>query len=203
MEKNKSGFTPSAELYRTIIDRVVEDFDSPYNQLMRKTNDIDVDYFDGLRSSSSVLDEKLNDELKSKVLGDFEKQADELLTGSRLREELLDEVKHRVAVVKENMGEEACGNYLDGLSSELKNYSFDMEIEPRLPDCTDSDLQEKFEAAKRITLKERIMGNNIYDVVDYHNALMNRTWWESRVLVTDRVSAFLIELSKEIRKLKD
>lgn len=202
MEDNRKWFTPSAELYRTIIDQVVEDYGSPYNQLMRKTNDIDVDYFDNLRSASNTIDENLNSELKDKVLRDFEERADVLLENSGLKNSLVNDIVRETSVVKNKLEDDAYNNYLESLAGELNRYAFNMEIEPRLPKITDTDLQEKFEAAKRVTLRERIMQDNIYDVVAYHNALMDRTWWECRRFVVDRVGRFLLELSKSIRSLK-
>lgn len=50
-------FTPSAELYRIIIDAVVENHDSPYSYLMRKTNDIDIDHFERVKSHEEALHE--------------------------------------------------------------------------------------------------------------------------------------------------
>lgn len=202
MEDNRKWFTPSAELYRTIIDQVVEDYGSPYNQLMRKTNDIDVDYFDNLRSASNTIDENLNSELKDKVLRDFEERADVLLENSGLKNSLVNDIVRETSVVKNKLEDDAYNNYLESLAGELNRYAFNMEIEPRLPKITDTDLQEKFEAAKRVTLRERIMQDNIYDVVAYHNALMDRTWWECRRFVVDRVGRFLLELSKSICSLK-
>lgn len=194
-------FFPSAEVYRTIIDRVVEDFDSPYNQLMRKTNDIDVDYFDKI-NRSQVLDKNLNNELMAKALKDFEKRFDDMLDNGDLEKELLEDVIRKSSIVKENMGDNAYANYLEGLSSELHRYAYVMEFVPRFPKYTDTDLKEKYEAAKRITLREHVMQDNIIDVNDYHSALMDRTWWECRVLVTEHVRTFLLNLSKDIQKLK-
>lgn len=201
MTSLKKAFTPSAELYRVIINKVVEDHDSPYNLLMRKTNDIDIDHFEAVRNNEEVIHEDLNMDLRDKVVRIFEKKCDERYVNSDLKNDLLAQVAGESAILKEKMGAEAYSDFLRSLGEEITTYANGLEIKPRFPKYTNEDLKLKYEAAKRITIKERLLTSNVYDITAYHDALQDRTWWDCRVLVTDRTREFLLELAEEILSL--
>ena len=201
MKSPKKEFTPSAQLYRVIINKVVEDHDSPYNLLMRKTNDIDIDHFEAVRNNEEVIHEDLNMDLRDKVIRIFEKKCDERYMASDLKKDLLVQVAGESAILKEQMGTEAHSDFLRSLAEEIKIYANGLEIKPRFPKYTNEDLRLKYEAAKRITIKERVLTSNVYDITAYHDALQDRTWWDCRVLVTDRTREFLTELADEIQNL--
>lgn len=203
MNSRNKEFTPSAELYRVIIDNVVENNDSPYNQLMRKTNDIDIDHFDAVRNHGEIIHEDLNIELRDKVIKIFEAKCDERYVNSGLKNDLLGQVVRESAILKAKMGAAAYRDFLESLAEELKTYANDLEIKPRFPKYTNEDLRLKYEAAKRITLKERLVTSNAYDITAFHDALQDRTWWDCRVLVTERTRAFLLKLAEEIRAIED
>lgn len=203
MSSRNTEFTPSAELYRVIIDNVVENHDSPYNQLMRKTNDIDIDHFDAVRNHGEIIHEDLNMELRDKVIKIFETKCDELYADSSLNNDLLGQVVRESAILKENMGTVAYRDFLESLAEELTTYANGLEIKPRFPKYTNEDLRLKYEAANRITLKERVVTSNAYDITAFHDALQDRTWWDCRVLVTDRTREFLLKISEEIRVIED
>lgn len=202
MSRRNKEFTPSAELYRIIIDKVVEGHDSPYNWLMRKTNDIDIDYFDAVRNHGDVLHEDLNMELRDKIVKIFEGKCDDRYVYSSLKNDLLKQVAGESAILKEKMGADAYHDFLESLVDELITYANDLEIKPRFPKYTNEDLRLKYEAAKRITLKERVVTSNAYDITAFHDSLQDRTWWDCRVLVTNRTREFLLQLAEEIRAIE-
>lgn len=201
MNSQDKEFSPSKQLYRTIINRVVENEDSPYSLLMRKINDIDIDHFDAVRNHEEEIHENLNMDLRNKVVNIFEAKAKELLCDSGLGETLLRQVKEKSGVVRETMGQQSYEIYLSSLATELKTYADSLEIKPRFPKYTNEDLRLMYEAAKRITLKERLLKSNVYDITAFHDALQDRTWWDYRVLVTNMTREFLLRLAEEIGEL--
>ena len=64
---------------------------SPYHQLQKKLYDIDLDYFEKIPAWTERIPSKLDFKLKSEIVSDFNKQADQLLNQelkSRLIQEL-------------------------------------------------------------------------------------------------------------------
>lgn len=194
-------FTSSAELYRLIIDKVVENPDSPYKQLMSKANDIDIDHFNALRGPGEVMDEKLNMDLRENVVKIFEEKCEDQYIKSELKKRIIENVEEKSDILKEKIGKEALRSYLNSLADELKIYANSLEIKPRFPKYTNEELRLKYEAAKRITLKERILNTNNYDIHAFHEALMDRTWWDCRKLVIDQTREFLLGLAECIPSL--
>lgn len=199
----KDPFIPSIDMYRTIIDMVVEGEDSPYQQLMRKTNDIDMQYFEGIRRDTEAIPSELNMALMDKVVNDFRKMADELFEQNDLDKQIIQTIKSQTSNVKDTMGEEALQNYLASLSNALRDYAKGMMLKGDGPQFTHLELQEKYEAAQRVTLKERIMKDNKADVIDFYHALMDTTWWECREIVVQRTRTFLQSLADNVRKVSE
>lgn len=199
MKSQNNEFYPSTQVYRSIINRVVENEDSPYSILMHKTNDIDIDHFEAVRDFQEKINENLNMGLRDKVVNIFEAKAKELLNDSGLGETLLQQVKEKSGVVRETMGQQSYEIYLASLASELKTYADSLEIKPRFPKYTNEYLRLLYDAAKRITLKERLVTSNVYDITAFHDALQDRTWWDCRVLVTNRTREFLLRLAERIK----
>ena len=191
-------FTPSTDLYRTIISAVAEDYNSPYKQLMRKTNDIDVDYFEHIRRDTEIMEEELNLELKDRVLNDFKKMADELFIASGLAKGIVDKTQECVFDVKNGLGENACKDYLGSLARELKNYAHGLSVGNIPPKHSLAEIEELYQSAKQITWKERILINNKADIIKFYHALMDRTWWECRVFVENYTRDFLLYIADEI-----
>lgn len=198
-DNNKSN--PSTELYSIIIDTVVENENSPYNQLMRETNNIDTKYFDKISCDTETLSKELSMDFMDEIIKIFNEKADKLLIASGLGEDFYKRIQTKAIVIENNKGEEESKLFIEQLSKNVKSYAKSMDLNPRFPKYMDSELNEKYEAAKRITIKERILQNNKADVIAFHHALQDRTWWECRYLIVKRTQYFLIQLAKEISKI--
>ena len=196
--KNNS-FTPSTELCRTIISRVLEVNDSPYKRMMQKANDIDIDFFEDISRDTETLPAELNMELKYKVLDSFKEMSQQLFVESGLEQQLIEMVKESAVVVKNTMGTEAYVDYMHSIANEIFRSAGGLTIEE--PVVADAELRDKFEAAKRITMKELVLRNNKADVIAFHHALMERTWWECRELIAEQTKSFLRRLANSISEL--
>lgn len=133
-----------------------------------------------------------------KVVNIFEGMYDEQYKKSDLKKSLLGQVFRESSILIEKMGHKAHRDFLESLAEELKAYANILEIKPWFPRYTNENLRLKYEDAKRITLKERVLTSNKYDITSYHDALHDRTWWECPVLVTDHTREFLLGLAEEI-----
>ena len=60
-----------AKIADAITSRIIRDAESPYQQLMKKVNDIDINYFEDLPRDTEQLAPELNLELKEQVKNDF------------------------------------------------------------------------------------------------------------------------------------
>lgn len=189
----------SEELYRVIVSLVAESFDSPYERMMRKAKDIDLDYFDPISHSGNELPSELNMELKDQIVNDFGKMADHYFIEGQLAENLLAFVREQAA---QTIDENGCSTqiaYLEDVATKLQSYAERMKLLD-WPKFTAEGLKEKYEYAKEITLREFLFGNNYKDVLEFYSALMDKTWWECQELILKRTQDFLIQLASKIRE---
>lgn len=189
------------KLSDTIIAKVIEDIDSPYQQLRRKLKDIDVDYFEDISRDTEKIDTKLSLELKDKICSDFQSWADELLEKSGLKGQLITLVKVRFAEETELQSTDDYECFIEAVAKKIKTYAAQLLQTAETENITEAELKEKYEAARRITLKEKILRNNKQDVIDFYHALMERTWWECGNIVLFRISEFLTSLSNDLMNM--
>lgn len=197
MEEKK--FWTSEELYKILVVVIVEASDSPYEWMMRRAKDIDIDYFDPISHNGNKLSPELNMELKDKIVADFEEMADRFYVGSHLDEHLLLFVKKQVAKIKDGNGCSTQVEYLEEVATKLQSYAEKMKLLD-IPRFTEASVKEKYDNAQEITLREFLFGNNYKDVLEFYSALMDKTWWECQKLIVKRTRDFLIQLAGKIRE---
>ena len=188
----------SKKLSDMIIAKVMEDIDSPYQLMRRKLKNIDIDYFEDISRDTEIIDPKLNLGLKDRIRGDFQRSADELLEESGLKEQVTDEIKEHLSKQKQQISPEEYTNILADVVNELRNYANQLLQTVDIEKITESELAEKYEKAKLISLKEKILRNNKRDVIEFYHALMERSWWECSVFVEKRIVSFLMSLADEL-----
>ncbi len=191
----------SKELFETIISEVINKDASPYNQLTKKANDIDTDYFEDITRDEEVLALELNPELKEKVVAQFKKMADELLFESSLENRILSDICQRIETAKQEHGEDVACEALENSVATLRKYAQDRLLFITTPEYRETELKELYNHAQKITLIERVMRNNKADVIDFHHSLMNRTEWECKVLIERRISHFLEGIAHRLEQI--
>ena len=191
----------SSDVYSVIIDVVVTGTHSPYNEMIKKAKDIDIDFFEKVSRGTNSLSEELNLELKDKVVDAFSKMADNYYVGSALESRILALVQDRADAIKNTDGENACKEYIKSLSECLEVYAKGSNIHAGFPKYTNEIVTELYEHARHITLKEFFMGGNDQDILNFYNALVDNTWWTCREVVVNKTNDFLLALAAKTRKI--
>lgn len=188
------------DVFRIIIDMVVTGEHSPYNEMLNKTKDIDFDYFENIDRGTNSLSQELNLDLKDVIVDSFEKMADGYYTDNYL-DSIVSIIKREANTIKEKNGVNAYEVFLKNLAEDLELYAKGSNIHPGFPKYTNSDVVNLYQEARKITLKEYLLGNNGEDILIFYNALMDNTWWACREVIVSKTNSFLLGLSDKTRKL--
>lgn len=171
---------------------VIYSDDSPYHQLQKKLCDIDVDYFEKIPAWTERIPSKLDFKLKSDIVADFNKLADQLLN-QELKNKLIQELNLGSITITEKEVNEAFES-LKGMAPLYFN-----KTKP-CPQVEEKELRKLYRKAKRRSFWERIFRSNGSDVFDFHQALMHRTVWECKELIENRSLQFIKEIMLETVK---
>lgn len=181
------------ELYDLVMNLVYRGEDSPYKKLLKKVNDIDIDYFEDITRDGNKLVPELNMELMAKVVGQFEKKADELFSAdfaARLLNEVIAQVETLTNAEKSNV--------LLSLSNRIKKFAKDSLFFIPQPPYSSEGLTLKYEQAKKISIIEHVFQNNSTDIINFHHALMEQTVWACKDCIERRTSQFLTKLAESL-----
>lgn len=190
------------KLFEMIVGPVLYDEGCPYKLMIKKLNDIDIDYFQGSSALSDRLDDTLRIEIKHKIVNDFNE------FGKQLFHDYSEKIEQKV--------KKDIGNWLR-LQSDRKNaldilddvfariHSFTRKQLNYVPSPTYSsaELRELYNAAMKVSLVERIAGTNDKDVIRYYHALINHTVWTCRMLTRRRFSQLLMSLVDKLSRVFD
>jgi hypothetical protein len=160
--------------------------DSPYHQLQKKLYDIDIDYFEKIPAWTERIPSRLDFKLKSDIVADFNKLADQLLN---------QEIKNRL-IQELNLGNiTATEKEMNDAFESLKGMAplYFNKTKP-CPQVEEKELRKLYRKAKRRSFWERIFRTNGSDVFDFHQALMHRTVWECKELIENRSLQFVKEV---------
>jgi len=188
----------SKELFEKIISDVMEAPQSPYKCMMKRTDDIDIDFFEDITRDEDILDSRLCPKLKENVVHTFQTMANELLVESDLEQKILRELYWRTDSLKALKGEDIARQELDKVASLLREYASQRLQFISTPPFTEAELEEKYNKAKEITIIEKILRNNEADVIDFHHALQAKTVWECQKAIEEKTSEFLIKLAEKV-----
>lgn len=178
------------EIIDYVIDEVVRDGNSPYNMLLRKVNDIDVDYFENISRDQEQLSDELSVELKDKVIVQFAIMADDLFLNSTLAA--------RLSAAVRDKAEGSSPHLLECVKKALQQYAADRLKFIPAPQATSKDLNKMFIAAKEVTLAERFLRNNKADVIEFYHALLQATVYDCRKLIEERTAVFIETIARAL-----
>ena len=185
------GLSPQL-FFEAIAAPVIYNADSPYKQMTKKLNDIDIAYFQEGLPLGNRLDESIKIEIKKRIVNDFTTYGRQLYESSdAIRQQIIANVR------------QAVGKYPD-LPSALADLSKAMEMMHLfvrkqlgfvpIPMYNSAELRELYAAAQKVTLVERVTGGNAKDVIVYYHALIEHTAWVCRMLTRRRASQFLMQM---------
>lgn len=189
------------QMYNQIIGAVVKDDSSPYQAMMNKAKDIDIDYFERINRGIYTISDELNLELKDKVVTSFSKMADDYYTGTDMESQLVCMIKERADGILGSGDVKGCKDFLNSLSGRLEMFVKNAEIHEGLPKYTHADLETMYQDAKHISLKEFLLGTNDDDILNFYSALMDNTWWACREVIVRKTNAFLLDLAAKTRAM--
>jgi len=173
----------SRKLSQRIYDIVVEEVDRLYPQFIKRVNDIDIDYFEDITRDSEEMPMELNFELRDKVLDDIRLYAMQLLEESNIKSR----IEYLTKVIEEATIKEALGN----AKEMLRGYIYANSFLNGSSDITEEELLKLYTDAKKRDLWERITQNNKKDVIEFHHALMNKTYEQCKDVLYDSIESFL------------
>lgn len=184
-------------LYSTIYWEAIGNDSAPYASLKMKLYSIDTDYFERIPAWTEQLPETLNTELLSKIMDDFR-----MLVVQKFNSDFEEDLLNRIhAMIQESAPDadseiiaKACQMAKEQIHKTAGLY-FNYAPCPRVQL---TEVLRKYKNAQEITLRERIMGNNNADVLDFHHALMYRTIWDCKKIIDDGAIMFTDKLLERI-----
>ena len=187
-------------LFQAIVQEVMEKEDSPYKQLLKKVNDIDVEYFEEIPRNGEKMDSRLNVELKTEVVGVIEQMADELLLKSGLQQKIMTELNAQIEAAKQKESAEVVAEDVKALVERLTKFAQgNLFFLPKAP-FTEKELKDKWRKAKNITLLESVFTSNSPDIIDFYHSLLRQTEWECKNLVEIRIQGFIMAIAYQLAK---
>lgn len=171
------------ELSQLIYNIVVDEVEAIYPLFMKRVNDIDVDYFEDITRDSEEMPMELNFELRDKVLDDVRLYAMQLLENSNIRS--------RIESLTKDIDAETTKEALENVQKMLRDYVYASSILNGSSDMTEEELQKIYADAQKRDLWERITQNNKKDVIEFHHALMNKTYEQCKDVLYESIESFL------------
>ena len=172
-----------AELSKRIYDVVVEEVEAIYPQFMKKVNNIDLDYFEGIVRDSEEMPKELNFELREKVLDDVKQYAMQRLDNSN--------IKRNIDVILQYVDVDTARGAFEQAKELIRRYVYASSILNGSSDFTEEELQKMYTDAKKRDLWERITQSNKGDVIAFHHALMDKTYEQSKDILYGCIESFM------------
>ena len=172
-----------AKLSRLIYDIVVEEVESIYPQFMKRVNNIDLDYFEDIVRDSEEMPKELNFELREKVLDDVKQYAMQLLENSN--------IKRRIDGIMQDVDADTAREAFNQAKNLIRSYVYANSIFNGSSDITEEELQKMYMDAKKRDLWERITQSNKSDVMEFHHALMEKTYEQSKDVLYGCIESFM------------
>lgn len=183
------------ELGQRIYDVIKEEVDAIYPQFMKRVNDIDLNYFEGVATYSEHLPKELNFELRDKVLDDIKRYAMKLLEGSN--------IKTRLEVICKDIDPKQSGEARDYVKGLIHSYVYASSVLNGSSHYSEEELKELYTDAKKRDLWERITQNNKYDVIKFHHALMDKTYEQCKDVLYGCLESFLATIKTNPAETKE
>lgn len=196
---------------RAIFMEIIAYDRSPYHELNKKLYDID-SYFKNIPTDTEKLPRNLNLELRDRVVNDFKAQI-EFYFGQSTAAHLFNTIKQTVQTKCPDAERWAIADACDRAKQEVRdnvtqlfNYEPTEQEKPfyqhdkHYAKISESELRQRYENAKQRTLAERFSKINKTDVMVFHRALVNKTFWDCRQLFKEKIIGLVETVLDEIKK---
>lgn len=179
--------------FETIAAPVLYEKESPYKLMTRKLNDIDIDYFQGVIAMGQTLNNELSLDIKHRILSDFVKYGEDLIAiqSDPIEKKIITGISRIVNDYSSR--DEAISDLTEALKKTERFIREQLCFVP-IPMYDNAELRELYNAAKRITLLERVTGSNDKDVIKYYHALIEHTVWACRMLMRRRIGLYMTNI---------
>ena len=191
-------------IFSTVYQDVIGNDTSPYNQLMKKLYNIDTDYFEKIPADTETLDKRLNPALRDQVVEVFKKLADSCLDSS-YQSYLLEAVHKMIDANYPNANPESITKACEKAKNDLLDaakFRFDHPqyiYEEPCPKVSEARMMQAYQKAKKRTIIERINKNNKADIINFHHILMQKTVWDCKELIEERIISSIEEVLETIK----
>lgn len=172
----------TSDLGQRIYEVVSEEVDAIYPLFMKRVNDIDQDYFEGMVTCSERLPKELNIELRDKVLDNIRQYAMKLLEGSN--------IKKRLEVICKDIDAAQVNEIRDDVKELIRSYVYTSSVLNGSSHYSEEELKALYTAAKKRDLWERITQSNKDDVIKFHHALMDKTYEQCKDVLYGCLESF-------------
>ena len=176
-------------VYTTLFFEIVGDDHSPYNQMVKKLNDIETGYFEKTLHWAEQPSTELDFQIKADVIKCFDKLADDTLNK---------ELKDRLfSLLQQCPGESRDYEWSMKSIEFIKKEAYDYfgQIEP-CPKIDEAFLQRLYSKALCACSEGNGQGNIGYNK-GFHHALLHNTIWECKELIERRIIKFIDEDLRE------
>lgn len=193
----------SQVIYDYILNSVVRNEDSPYSLLRKRVDDIDIMDIGGTPGDSKVLPDYLSLDLKDEVVTRISQECDKYFRDENSKNTLLVAVQSKILESAQNVNLTDIDAVLKNVRGSLEKYSESLLTAVQPSKYSEVELKEKYEKAKRITIIERITGNNVNDVIEFHRTLTHYTYWTCRYVIKKRTADYLNQIAQEIASISN
>lgn len=198
---NNTFKTLSQVIYDYVMNTVVRNENSPYSLLRQRVDDIDIIDIGETPGASKVLPDYLSLDLKDEVVMLISQECDKYFCDKKSTNELIAAVQSKISESAKNANRSDIGRVLNDVRNSLEKYSESLLTAVHPSKYSEVELKEKYEKAKKITIIERITGNNVNDVIEFHRTLTHYTYWTCRYVIKKRTADYLNQIAQEIVKI--
>ncbi len=188
----------SQVIYDYVLNTVVRNENSPYSLLRKRVDDIDIIDIGETPGTSKELPDYLSLDLKDNVVTRISNECDKYFCDENSKNELIATVQSKIRESATNVNLTDIKTALDYIRASLEKYSESLLTAVNPSKYSEVELKEKYEKAKRITIIERITGNNVNDVIEFQRSLTHYTYWTCRYVIKKRTADYLIQIAQEI-----
>ena len=141
------------------------------------------------------MPESFNLDVKVKALAEFQKVLDDIDIKSAIKEQVENAFK-AIEVECWHNGVSEISEAIRLMGQKLRDIANDYEQMNELIEFNDKDLEARYDAARRVTMMERMMDNNCDDILMFRTAMMLNTKAHCMEMCNNKMSFIYNEFSK-------
>ena len=181
-------------LFESIVGPILYDYPSPYMVMMRLLKSLREQYYHSISVLGNELEPELGERMKHEIFDTF-------MTEAKRQEEREEELTQlSIKTIIKYGTQQSLDNELPQVLSRMRTLAGTQLVYHQPSPYSQSELRRKKAAAGRITLIERIKGNNSENVRDYFNSMVYTTLHTCQTMTRRRAAQYLTRLADEIEQ---